>query len=202
VSVPATILSTATTAILLAAGSGTRFGSQKLLARLPEGKRIVEASARRLLAQYERVVAVTGEDDEVRACLAEAGCDVVVNPHATEGMGTSLACGVAHARDSASWLIALADMPFVRQETLAGIQAAGQIDTHIVVPQFNQLRGHPVRFPAAVAEDLLALKGDRGARALFERRASRLLVWETDDSGVLADIDTLDDLARVANGRG
>lgn len=189
-------------AILLAAGSGTRFGSQKLLAHLPQGERVVEATARRLLESFTRVVAVTGTDNGVRTCLHEAGCEVIVNSRAALGMGTSLACGVAHTREAASWLIALGDMPFIRSGTLAGIQSAGRIDAHIVVPQFNQLRGHPVRFPAAVAEDLLALNGDRGARALFEKHASRLLVWPTDDSGVLADIDTPDDLAGVANGRG
>jgi molybdenum cofactor cytidylyltransferase len=188
--------------ILLAAGSGTRFGSQKLLARLPNGEYVVEASARRLLGCCPRVVAVVGVENGVRACLEDLGCEVIVNPRAAEGMGTSLACGVTQTRDAASWLIALGDMPFIRSETLAGIQSAGRIDEHIVVPQFNRLRGHPVRFPAAVAEDLLAMTGDRGARALFEKHASRLLVWPTEDSGVLADIDTPDDLAGVANGRG
>lgn len=188
--------------ILLAAGSGTRFGSQKLLARLSHGERVVESSARRLLEQFPRVVAVTGADPEVRDCLSALGCDVVTNPRAAEGMGTSLAFGVAHARDAASWLIAMGDMPFLESRTLAGIEAAGHIDEHIVVPQFNQLRGHPVRFPAAVAADLMVLEGDRGARALFQRHAARLLVWNTDDSGVLADIDTPEDLARVADRRG
>jgi molybdenum cofactor cytidylyltransferase len=189
-------------AILLAAGSGTRFGSQKLLAHLPNGERVVEASARRLLSCFPRVVAVVGDAGGVRASLEELGCEIIVNPRAAEGMGTSLACGVAHTRDAASWLIALGDMPFLRQDTVAGIQAAGEIATHIVVPQYNQLRGHPVRFPAALGEDLMALNGDRGARALFEKHASRLLVWPTDDSGVLADIDTPDDLANMASGRG
>lgn len=188
-------------AILLAAGASTRFGSQKLLARLAYGECIVEAAAKKLLAQFPRVVAVTGADPAVHECLRGAGCEVVVNPRTIEGMGTSLALGVSRARDAASWMIALGDMPFIAPETLAGIEAAGRIEEHIVVPQFNQLRGHPVRFPAAVGDDLIALQADRGARDLFQRHARRLLVWETRDSGVLADIDTPEDLAGVAERR-
>jgi molybdenum cofactor cytidylyltransferase len=186
--------------ILLAAGSARRFGSQKLLARLPDGTCVVEAAAKKLTSRFSRVVAIVGNDVLVRDRLEKTGCETCVNPRAAEGMGTSLALGVAQAADAESWLIALGDMPFVQPETLDAIECAGRIGEHIVVPRFGQLRGHPVRFPAAVREELLALEGDSGARALLARHSARVLVLPTEDRGVVADIDTPDDLFRSVPG--
>jgi len=64
----------------------------------------------------------------------------------------------------------------------------------VVIPTFEGRRGHPVRFPAMLAEDLLALQGDRGAREVIDRHAANCLPLETGDRGVLADIDTPADL--------
>ncbi|MBL8519217.1 MAG: nucleotidyltransferase family protein [Betaproteobacteria bacterium] len=194
------------TAILLAAGSARRFGSQKLLARLPEGVCVIEATARKLLATTPRVVAVVGADQGVGRLLDAIGCEVVVNPRATEGMGTSIACGVAQAPDAASWLIALGDMPFAQVATLGALLREGIESEHIVVPEHAGRRGHPVRFPGCVGDELRALGGDQGARRVLERHVDRTLVLRVDDPGVLADIDTPADLpvapGAVAEGRG
>lgn len=184
-----------TTAILLAAGLARRFGSQKLLAMLPDGRALVEVSAGKLLAVCDDVVAVVGGDAGVAALLRSTGCRVVVNPAADAGMGGSIACGVAAAPGASAWLIALGDMPFIREETLAKLARDGDAATHIVIPRYDSLRGHPVRFPPALREELLALQGDRGARDILSRHVDRHRIIETDDSGVVADVDTPEDLA-------
>ncbi|NIR61750.1 MAG: hypothetical protein GWO02_20815, partial [Gammaproteobacteria bacterium] len=58
-------------------------------------------------------------------------------------------------------------------------------------------RGHPVGFAARFRDELLACRGDTGARVLLERQAERLVTFATDDPGVLADVDTPADLERL-----
>jgi molybdenum cofactor cytidylyltransferase len=192
--------------ILLAAGRGTRFGSQKLLATLPNGggKLVVEASAANLLAAIGRVIAVTHRDEKLMRVLDHCGSQIVVNPLADEGMGTSLAAGVAASEDAAGWIIALGDMPYVQPQSIARVRDALAAGASIAVPVFAQAgkaegegarrRGHPVGFAAEFRDALLALRGDEGARAVVAAHRARVVEIAVEDEGVLADIDTPQDL--------
>ena len=185
------------TAILLAAGFARRFGSQKLLARLPDGQYVVEAAAKNLLAGAGPVIAVTGRDELLMRVLDACGCQVVVNTDAAGGMGTSIAAGVRASDDAAAWLIALGDMPYVRPDTIARVLNALGDTSGIVIPTFNQLRGHPAAFAGEFGDELMALKGDSGARGVVAAHPDRLKLLPVDDAGVLADIDTPDDLEKA-----
>ena len=185
------------TAILLAAGSARRFGSQKLLARLPDGRYVVEAAANNLLAGAGRVIAVTGGNRQLMRVLDDCGCQVVVNAHAEEGLGTSIAAGVRASADAAGWLVALGDMPYVRPDTIASILNALNDDNGIVIPTFDGLRGHPVAFARGFGSELMALVGDNGARGVVALHPDRLRLLPMDDAGVLTDIDTPDDLEKL-----
>jgi len=184
-------------AILLAAGSARRFGSHKLLARLPDGRYVVEAAAKNLLAGAGRVIAVTGRDDRLMRVLDDCGCQVVVNADAEEGMGTSIAAGVRASAAAEGWLIALGDMPCVRPDTIVRVLDALNDDTGIVIPTFDRLRGHPVAFAGYLGSELMALQGDIGARGVVAAHADRLRLLPVDDAGVLADIDIPDDLHKL-----
>lgn len=182
--------------LLLAAGSSRRFGGAKLLAPLPDGTPVGVRSARTLAGAVERALAVVRPDDTVLASLlAEQGLEVRAFAGAAEGMGASLAFGVAAAPEADGWLVALADMPFLDPGTVARISARLQRGAdRIVAPSFRGRRGHPVGFRSDLLPDLLALDGDRGARALLADHASEVSILECDDEGVLLDVDTFDDL--------
>lgn len=182
--------------VLLAAGSARRFGSQKLLARMPGGDTLVEQSVRLHRAAGTRVIAVVRPDCAFRSQLAQLGCDCVENVRADEGMGTSIAAGVAASREADAWLIALADMPFVQAETLRALVSAGEVRRDIVVPRFAGQAGHPVRFPHDLGPALESLDGDRGARSILQESMSRQLYLDTADAGILQDIDRPRDLLR------
>ena len=185
------------TCILLAAGSASRFGSQKLLARLPDGRRIVEAAAANLLlACNGNVVAVTRRDPELMQVLKAAGCQVVVHDHADEGMGTSIAAGVAATAGASGWVIALGDMPSIRVDTVMAIVDALRAGARIVVPVVGGRRGHPVGFSAHYLARLLALTGDTGAREMLKADVAFVDELRVEDMGIFADIDTIADLKR------
>lgn len=177
--------------ILLAAGRGARFGGHKLLHPLSDATPLGVVSARHLLAALPYSLAVVRPDDQIlSARLAAAGMHVVVCERADEGMGVSLGAGVAARRDAQGWLIALADMPFIKPETIKSVVALLRQGAPLVAPSFRGQRGHPVGFGRAMCDELLALRGDRGARDLLARHASQLVLLPVDDPGILRDVDT------------
>ncbi|HTH59024.1 MAG TPA: nucleotidyltransferase family protein [Paraburkholderia sp.] len=185
------------TGVLLAAGTGSRFDPDglrnKLLAPLPDGVAVAQASAHRLLLVVPKVVAVLRPGAEMLArVLNDAGCDVIFAADAERGMGASLAAGVAAAADAESWIVALADMPRIAPDTIGAVAHAVDEGASLVAPYYQGRRGHPVGFGAEHRAALLALDGDAGARALFSSHAVTRI--DVDDPGVLRDIDTPADL--------
>ena len=186
----------APTGILLAAGASRRFGADKLLASLPDGSIVGAASCRAMRAALERVVAVVRPADErLASILASSGATIVHCPRADEGMGASLACGVAASADAAGWVVALADMPWIRPATIRAIADAIAAGASLAAPVHRGERGHPVGFAASHRSALMALGGDAGARAILARGDVALVRVDVDDPGVLRDIDLPRDLA-------
>lgn len=184
--------------ILLAAGRGARFDpaglQNKLLQPLPGGEPVVAASAANLLKVVGEVCAVVRPNStETMSLLQGAGCSVTVCADAALGMGVSLVHALRQVQDADGWVIALADMPYVRPDTIAALSAALRSGADIAVPVFENQRGNPVAFSRAHLPSLLALDGDRGARKLLNTlQVTEILV---DDAGVLRDIDLPEHLA-------
>jgi molybdenum cofactor cytidylyltransferase len=187
-------------AILLAAGQAKRFGSQKLLAIMPKsGHTVVETSAANLLAGAGRVIAVTSRDERLMRALDRAGCEIVVNEHASEGMATSIVAGIGASMDASGWLIALGDMPYVEYATISKVKTALEEGADIAIPRHRSQRGHPVGFSAKYRDALLVLTGDKGAcdkgaKAIIDKHQQDIVWVGTTDPGVLADIDLPEDL--------
>ncbi|AMN82347.1 nucleotidyltransferase family protein [Pseudomonas azotoformans] len=183
------------TAIVLAAGQGSRFRAEagadqdKLLADCVGLDGVVRPVIEQVLVNLpERVVrrwVVTSPDRADVIRLAEAyGCDVLLLRSA--GMGDSIAAAVAASGAADGWLVVLGDMPFIRsssiERVIEGLEAGG-----ISVPVQDGRYGHPVAFGQALGPGLMALTGGRGAKPLF----AQATVWEVpvDDPGVLWDVD-------------
>jgi molybdenum cofactor cytidylyltransferase len=181
--------------ILLAAGAGSRFGGEKLLHPLADGVAIAAHAARNLLAVAPEAVAVVRWGDfPLYDMLEQEGCQVVMFKDAARGMGATLAHAIGHARSADGWVIALADMPRIAPDTVKKIIAALQDGALIAAPVRNGERGHPVGFGAPLREELLALSGDQGARAVIERHRDAVKLVECDDPGIVLDIDRKSDL--------
>jgi molybdenum cofactor cytidylyltransferase len=181
--------------LLLAAGSASRFGSDKLLHLLPDGMPIAITAARHLLAAVPECIAVVRSlEHRLAGKLREAGCRVEECVRADEGMGVSLACAVRAAGPGRDYLVALADMPFIRPSTIIAVREAMESGAKLVAPYFRTRRGHPVGIAAAFYEQLVALEGDAGARAVLEANIGELKKIPCGDPGVIRDIDTPNDL--------
>jgi molybdenum cofactor cytidylyltransferase len=191
------------TGILLAAGKGTRFdptgARSKLLQRLQNGDEVAIASAKNLLSVLPVVVAIVRPDaEELATRLRAAGCAVAACPDADRGMGRTLAFAVAQAASAPGWIIALADMPYVKPHTIHALaDAIERGGAAIAAPVHRQRRGNPVAFGALHLDRLLRLDGDRGASKLIDLFPTVKI--EVDDEGIHRDIDAPADLVRSDN---
>ena len=184
-------------AILLAAGAGTRFGGGKLLHPLEDGVAIAAHAARNLIAAGLEVTAVVRPGDfPVYELLEQEGCTMTMCPDAALGMGVSLAHGVAMTRDAGGWIVALADMPHIRPDTIAHVAQALAAGAEIAAPEYQGDRGHPVGFGKRFRHELQGLTGDSGARPIVQRNLALVQLIECDDPGVLLDIDRRSDLVK------
>jgi molybdenum cofactor cytidylyltransferase len=183
--------------VLLAAGYATRFGGNKLMHEL-QGVPIGVMAARHMSAALPYVIAVVHPGDEqLHSRLLAENIDVIVCENANEGMGASLACGVRAVKNADGWVIALGDMPFIQPETIADVADQVAKGAVIVAPKYSGTRGHPVGFIKQFGPELMALRGDAGARDLLIRYAPLVININTHDRGVLRDIDTAEDLLTV-----
>jgi molybdenum cofactor cytidylyltransferase len=181
--------------ILLAAGSGQRFGRHKLLHPLPSGEPMGIVAARNLISALPNTLAIVRPDDHQLADqLAGLGLKVIENIQAEQGMGHSLALGVTSSCDAAGWVVALADMPWITPQTTRSIVHALIRGASLVAPVFQGRRGHPVGFGQKWRNPLQALGGDQGARHLLVTHMDELISLPTDDQGVLLDIDYQTDI--------
>ena len=181
--------------LLLAAGSASRFGSDKLRHALPHGVPIAVQAARPLKAELPRVVAVIRPgSEELQQALKAEGCEVVICENAAEGMGASLACAARAAGEADGYLVALGDMPFLRRTSIAAVRDALAGGAALVAPYFRARRGHPVGIGKSFYEDLLSLRGDEGAKKLLAVNEKQLVKIPIGDPGVIRDIDKPEDL--------
>jgi len=190
-------------ALVLAAGAGRRFGNESKLLQPLEGRAIVRwaVNSMNMAGIDDVIVVVAPEHDAIAGALEGSGARLVVNPHAEDGMGTSLAVGVAALSEGTeAVLITLGDIPRLSPAVITAVVARfrpGAID--IVIPEYRGVGGHPVLFARPRFPELLRLRGDEGARGILGRARDRVAVVAVNEPAP-ADVDTREDLARLRGG--
>ncbi len=209
--------------ILLAAGRGSRFDAlginNKLLA-LVNGQAVAVQSAANLRVHVDHLIVVTQPNAEaLRQAFSDLDAQLCECVDAELGMGHSLAHGVAMAQRlfaPRAVMIALADMPYIRRETLARLAALADsgakadaakladpaevantderpdLANVIAAPRFEGQRGHPVLFGHQHFAALMTSRGDTGASQLL--RSPNVQWVDVADAGVVRDIDRPADL--------
>lgn len=184
--------------VVLAAGSASRYGRSKQLEDF-NGTPLVRCVAE--LAREvcgDNTILVTGHDSAAVAEAAGNGMRFrVVNDCHVEGMGGSIAIAVravSHVADGI--LLLLADQPLITVSHLQALRDrwSGATD-EIIATSFANTMGPPVLFPRGTFDDLAALSGDKGARAILRDARFTIRTIQFEDAAV--DIDTPDDLTRL-----
>jgi nicotine blue oxidoreductase len=190
-----------TTAVLLAAGAGTRLGlGPKALLRF-HGRTLVEVLAEELLAGGCReVVTVLGAGaPTVRAATDLSRYRVLDNPNWDTGMGSSFRLGVAASAPEDHVLFALVDQPGLTRDTVARVLAAhrpGRV-TVAAYPKANgELgRGHPLLLDVTLRSAAAAsATGDAGARLFLHAHPELIDLVDCSDLSGGEDLDTPEQL--------
>ena len=187
-------------AILLAAGAGSRFGGDKLLATYG-GRPLIEAPLSNLAdAPVNETVVVVGADAQgIREACEPYGFEVVENPDWAEGISTSVQAGLrALGPGARAAVVLLADQPLVGAGAVERLVAAFEGGARVAAATYGGELRNPVLFSREVWPLLMReLSGDEGARSFLRRHPELVTRVPCDGVGDPADVDTADDLRRL-----
>jgi CTP:molybdopterin cytidylyltransferase MocA len=181
-----------TVGLVLAAGGGTRFGTEpKQLADL-EGRPLLEWAVRAQCAvpELESVVVVLGAHaDEVGRAVAFGRAETVVCPDWESGQAASLRRGLRELAGAAKVVVTLGDAPLVTPEVIRMFTGEPPLTRAV----FGGRPGHPVVLGPEQIAALTSHEGDEGARGLL--RSARVIEVGHLCSG--RDVDTPEDLEEI-----
>jgi molybdenum cofactor cytidylyltransferase len=195
-------------AVVLAAGESSRMGQPKAL--LPIGgfrfiERIVTALRS---AGVAKIVVVLGHNaEDMRRKIEDLPVTLVINPEYKKGQLSSLQTAIQHLESLPmsdgveGILVHLVDHPYINPDLVKlMIERFQETKRFIVVPRFQGRRGHPVIFARALFSELLAAPADQGAKTVVHAHRDQTLEIDTEDEGVLIDIDTPEEYRRQVKG--
>jgi molybdenum cofactor cytidylyltransferase len=183
-------------AIVLAAGCSRRFGSPKQLVKLDGELLLHRAIASAGEVAGSAVTVVLGANAaEIAAVLPPVGLHV--NREWREGIGSSIRSAVRALPGACDGvLIVLADQPKVTAASLRRLVMAWHHQPRqIIASRYSAVTGVPAIFPRWCFEELSALRGDVGARAVIARHEDRVVPILVPEAEV--DIDRPEDLLEL-----
>jgi molybdenum cofactor cytidylyltransferase len=186
--------------IVLAAGASKRFGGEKLLARLADKALLQYAIDAASGSHALSCTLVLGAGYERIAASVDARrCAIALNPRWAQGIASSIACGLRLHRDDDACIVMLADQPRVGVDDLNALVEAFCVNRRgIVALRAGDIWGAPVLFPRRDFARVSALKGDVGAKRYVETQRSRTLFVDAARADAFTDVDTKEDLSRLA----
>jgi nicotine blue oxidoreductase len=192
-------------AIVLAAGAGSRFGGGKLLASLG-GRPLIAAVLDNLReAPVDEIIVVVGADaGRLREVCERYGVRTVDNEEWELGQSTSVLAGLrACGAKTRAAVVLLGDQPFVGARAVERLVAAFAGGARVAVATYGGKRRNPVLFSREVWPLLeTGLTGDEGARSVLRRHPELIVEVPCEGVGDPADVDTREDLRRMEEMRG
>jgi molybdenum cofactor cytidylyltransferase len=189
--------------ILLAAGTSSRMGSNKLLFEL-EGESILRRAVRRALAGgLSPLLVVLGHESKKAARELEGlPCQWALNPLYEQGINSSLKSGIMAVMPKArAAMVLLADMPFVTPEMIAAmIERYRTTEAPLVISDYDGVNAPPMLYDRSLFNELLMMTGEGCGRQVVKRHRdeAEVLPWPV---SALSDLDVPEDYARVKSGQ-
>lgn len=190
--------------ILLAAGTSSRMGSNKLFFEL-NGESVLRGAVRRALAGgLSPVVVILGhESDKAWKEIEDLPCQWALNPLYEQGINSSLKAGVmAVPPEAMAAMVLLADMPFVTPEMIAAMIAQYRATTApLVISDYAGVNAPPMLYDRGLFPELLAMTGEGCGREVVKRHRAeaQVLSWP---AAALADLDVPEDYAKLLAAQG
>ncbi len=183
-------------AVILAAGSSRRLGTNKLTLKIDGEPVVRKATMPFLLAGVGKVIVVTGEESEgIRAALTGLSVDFVVNRDHMHGMSTSARTALPLIGDVEGAFFHLGDKPFLEPPILHTMVEIYREKKGIICPVYDGKKGHPVLMDVKrYRAEMEQVSGDRGLREVLEKNGQDV-IFISGNEGSLFDIDTENEIA-------
>lgn len=191
-----------TALLILAAGESSRLGFPKQTL-LYKGKAFIEIAIEAgLKSKCQSVTVVLGANaDKIEPGIKNYPVHIVHNYSWTNGMASSIMLGVEKLKDDPSIhsiVIMLCDQPFVSNVIIDSlIYKQQETGKPIVACSYNGTLGAPSLFSRSMFDKLLTLKGQEGAKKLFQNNQKQVASIPFGKGGI--DIDTLADYEALIN---
>ena len=186
--------------LLLAAGASTRLGHPKQLI-LKNGQTLLEKEAQVALdSGAQPVVVVLGAyAAKIKPAIARLPLYILQNETWESGMGSSIACGIQFLEkefpEVEAVILMLCDQPFVQADTLTNLAKTWRETAHgIVASSYGDHFGPPALFERRFFPELLALQGEKGAKAVLQTHLKELVLVPFPEGAL--DLDTPEDCAK------
>lgn len=199
--------------VLLAAGRGSRMSGDvpKVLLPMRDKRPILAHALQNALALKPYRLVVVVRPDIISAAQSigstlEVAVEYTANPRFAEGMGTSLALGVATlstlSPDAEGCLVLLGDEPLVPPAIVERLVTSfAEQQPAICMPLYGDQPGPPTLFSRDVFSDLTALEGDSGGRQLLGKYPGRIVRVPFAETDRPKDIDTWGDYEQIITNR-
>ncbi|VAW69647.1 hypothetical protein MNBD_GAMMA09-2659 [hydrothermal vent metagenome] len=186
--------------IILAAGTSQRFGADKTQLCIDDTPMAISIALILKKITPNILIIINEDNEKLQQATNKYNIDYRLNPSATNsGIGSSISRAVKETRHADGWIFCLGDMPFIQPDTY--IQVYNALNTEhersIILPRYNKKPGHPVGFTRFYQTQLEDKTGDTGARTIINNNINNVHYIQTEDAGILIDIDTKADFDRM-----
>ena len=195
--------------ILEAAGDARRFGRNKLLEPLGNGRLMISNILEAVRSVEKTYISPTGISSDTVVCsfskilvtqyddVADLAPDftIVKNDHPEIGISHSMQLGIAAAEDVDAYMFCVCDQPFITADTItsltdAYLEASSSGKRVIVSLSWQGRMYNPKIFSSDYRDELMALSGDTGGRQIISSHLDELLLVEAGSEKEIRDIDT------------
>jgi molybdenum cofactor cytidylyltransferase len=182
-------------ALILAAGKGSRIGKPKLM---------LEINNKSFISVIVYRVKSTGIDDVVCVVSSETydwtrkniSCNIVINKEPEKGMISSVYFAAVNLKECEGVMIIPVDHPFVEADTYKElIEEFKKNKDSIIKPVFDGKSGHPVIVPYDIIKSINKDDFSSGLKEVIKKSGRKQIYVEVNDKGILKNINTKEDLA-------
>jgi len=188
--------------IILAAGESKRMGTPKMLLPFNGSTMIENVISNVTDSKTDRILVVLGSSGrEIEKLIRTKSVNYCFNENYKDGMLSSVKCGLRNIPVGIrAVLIYQGDQPLISSSTSDSI-----IDSYyasgrgIVIPVYNNRRGHPVLIDNKYRNEVEKLNPSVGLRSLSYKFSKDVVEVAVNDPGILRDFDTYSEYEKAIN---
>ena len=182
-------------AIILAAGSGSRIGTPKLKLKIDE-EYFINIIIRKLSSAGVKNISAVIREDYKEWCLGNVhGALFILNEEPEKGMFHSVKLGIINSEKSDGVIIFPVDYPFVETSTIEKLISSFEENPNCIIkPYFESKSGHPLIIPSQLFAFILKNSSNENLKSIILNSGLSIIPVDVEDEGILKNINNKEDL--------